>query len=70
MNKLICSLIAAIGFGTLPAADAESVAVSSGEASVSAHRAPAHRTLTRKHRHHRHHRHHHHYSKGKGKGKK
>jgi Ni/Co efflux regulator RcnB len=63
MNKLICSLIAAVGFGTLPAANAETA---SGEASVSAHRTSAHRTLTRKHhRHHRHHRHHHHHSKGK-----
>ena len=65
MNKLICSLIVAIGFGSLPAVNAaESSPVTAGHSTTQ-------RVLTRKHHrhhkpvvHHRHHRHHHH-SKGK-----
>jgi Ni/Co efflux regulator RcnB len=61
MNKLICSLIAAVGFGALPAATAEEPA-SQGQVSATTAHPAAHRTLTRRHhRHHRHHKHHHHH---------
>ncbi|MEO6788483.1 MAG: hypothetical protein ABI318_20365 [Chthoniobacteraceae bacterium] len=58
MNKLICSLILAVGFGSLPVASAEEPASASGGVSVTAAHPRAHRLQTR--RHHRHHRHHHH----------
>jgi Ni/Co efflux regulator RcnB len=60
MNKLACSLIIAVGFGSLPVANAEE----SAAVAVSGNHASAHRVLTRKrhhhkHHHHKHHRHHH-----------
>jgi len=64
MNKLICSLIVAVGFGSLPVASASESAAAPSLAHASAQRIQA-RKHHRHHTpvHHRHHRHHHH-SKG------
>jgi Ni/Co efflux regulator RcnB len=59
MNKLICSLIVAVGFGSLPAANAEEAAPASRRTAVTSAHSTAQRHLTRRHHHRRHHRHHH-----------